>query len=434
MTDRSNLRRLRAAIAVGVMAIAAPAMAGPLRAGAAKVSITPTPDEFPYAVKGELPFVGVHDPVFARALVLDDGARKVAIVSVEVTEIPYGTQIVTAVAQALGVPEADVMVSATHTHVVPLVYYHNGPPTPVQAKEMDRIKASAVQAAKDAAAQLQPATVAFGRGQAWVNVNNGGQAGREDRYDPAGLSDKSVDVIRVQTRKGATLALLMNYGSHAGAMFYSVTKDGGYEVTGDLPGETALLLEASPRGAPVVLYTAAAEADQLTLFESKQYPGNLPAADEGAGGWAILDVMSRRLASSVIDTLAAMPAGASDVRLSTSTSAVSCPGEHRQMDRATGQITAQDRPPVSIPLSVIRIGDIALAGIGGDVGVGIGLDVKAASPVAHTTVVTMTAGSIGYIFPDANYVHQGHGVIGSPLKAGCAEPAILGALKPMLAN
>jgi hypothetical protein len=46
----------------------------------------------------------------------------------------------------------------------------------------------------------------------------------------------------------------------------------------------------------------------------------------------------------------------------------------------------------------------------------------------------MIAGSIGYIFPDASYVHPGHGLLGSPLKAGCAEKAIVGGLKPLLTN
>jgi hypothetical protein len=421
-------------MAISVFWASASAVAGPLQAGAFKVSITPTPDEFPYVVKGELPFVGVHDQIYARALVLDDGVRKLVIVSIEVTDVPYGTAITNAVAQAVGVPESSVLVAATHTHNVPLVFYHNGEPTPTQTKEMDRIKQSAVQAAQGAASHLQPASVAFGRGEAWVNVNNGGEAGLSSRNDPAGRSDKSVDVIRVQKRNGEPLALLVNYASHAGAMFYSVTKDGGYEVTGDLPGRTTQLLEESAHAAPVVLYTAAAEADQLTLFESKQYPGNLPAGDEGAAGWAILDVQARRLASAVIDTLAMMPAGSSNVSLAATTDAVSCPGEHRQMNRTSGQVVVESRPPVSIPLAVIRIGDIALAGVGGDLGTGIGQSIKAASPAPHTTVVSMIAGSIGYIMPDSSYAHLGHGVMGSPLKAGCAQQAIVGGLKPMLAN
>jgi len=84
-----NLHRLIAAtvaLAFG-MGLVSSAHAGELRAGAAKVSITPTADQFPYAIGREKPFVGVHDDVYARALVLDDGTIRVALVVAEVESI-----------------------------------------------------------------------------------------------------------------------------------------------------------------------------------------------------------------------------------------------------------------------------------------------------------------------------------------------------------
>lgn len=416
----------------GSAADGAQAIVGHLKAGASRVAITPSPDEFPYVVQGELPFVGVHDPVFTRALVLDDGERRVVLVSLEVTAVPQASELVKAVAQAAGVPEANVLIAASHTHSVPLVFFHGGAPNPVQVKEIDRIRLSVIDATREATSHLQPATVAFSRGEGWVNVNNGEAAGLKKSFDPSGPSDRSLDVVRLQTPKGETLALLVNYASHGEVMFRSVTKDGGYEVTGDLPGETARLLEDNPRGAPVVLYTAAAEADQLPLFKSLQVAGNVPGVDEGAAGWGLLDVQARRLANSVIDVLANMPPGASDARLFAASSSATCPGQHWKRDPASGQMSLEERPPVSIPLSVIRIGDIALAGVGGDLGSVIGQHIKASSPAPHTTVISMTAGAVGYIFPDASYRHPGHGLYGSPLKAGCAEDAIVDGFKPML--
>ena len=44
----------------------------------------------------------------------------------------------------------------------------------------------------------------------------------------------------------------------------------------------------------------------------------------------------------------------------------------------------------------------------------------------------MTSGSVGYILTDASYEHPGHGVMGSPLKPGCAEKAILDGLLSMI--
>ena len=408
------------------------AEAGPLSVGAAKVSITPTPDEFPYVVQRELPIVGVHDPVFVRAVVIDNGKARIAIVSVEVTTIPSPEEVVSAAAKAAGAPAANVLVLATHTHNVPLTFFHSPTPTATQAKEISRIKEAVATAVSNAASHLQPGKVAFVRSRAWVNINNGEAAGTHGIGDPTGPSDKTLDVIRLTNDKGEPVALVVNYATHSEVMFRSVTKDGGYEVTGDLPGKVSEYLEANSKGAPVVLYTIGAEGDQWPLFKSLQTGGDLPAGDEGALGWALLDAQARRLSQSVLEAVAKAPEGFSTAPLSGAVSQVSCPGEHRVVDHATGAFTVEPHEPVSIPISAIRIGDIAFAGVGGDVGSSIGMSIKKGSPVANTTVVTMTAGAIGYILPDASYEHPGHGLMGSLLKSGCAEPALVSGLQSLI--
>ena len=407
------------------------ARAGDLKAGAGKASITPDAQDFPWKEGNERPFVGIHDPVMARALLLDDGARKVVFVSLEVTTAPFPAEITKAVAEAVGVPESSVMVAAAHTHNNPLVFFHTPQPDPTEARWIERVRQGAVEAARQALAKEQPARVAFARGEAYVNVNNGEEAGLTSWYDPKGPSDKTLNVVRIEDRQGQPLALLVNSASHGEVMFRSVTKAGGYEVSGDLPGATARLLEASPKGAPVVLYAAAAEADQLPLFKSLQPDAALPGSDQGAGGWALLDLLARRLASAVIDTEGAMPAGLADVALSADAGSVSCPGQKLMRDRQTGKITADDRPPVNIPVQTIRIGDITLAGVGGDLGSDIGRQIRAATPKSHTLVISQIAGSVGYILADPSYVHPGHGLMGSPLKPGCAGPSLAKAVARM---
>ena len=41
---------------------------------------------------------------------------------------------------------------------------------------------------------------------------------------------------------------------------------------------------------------------------------------------------------------------------------MSCPGQRQRVDNQTGKATVQDTPPVTIPLTLIRINDIAIAG------------------------------------------------------------------------
>lgn len=395
----------------------ASAYAGTMQAGAARVSITPTVDEFPFTAPREKPFVGVHDPLYARALVLqDEKQNRLALVSLEVSAIPQASALVSDIAQAAGVPISHVLLTATHTHNSLLVSYHGGEPGAVHAQEIARLRRAAVEATRAALQHLQPAKIAFARGQAFVNINNGEAAGLQSWNDPQGFSDKTLDVIRVESSQGAPLALVVNYATHAEVMFRSVTKDGGYEVSGDLPGAVSHLLEG--QAAPVVLFTSAAEADQLPLFKSLQPATNLAAADEGAGGWALLNVQARRLANSVLDVAATLPPASADGTLSAAVGSVTCPGKARHPQ-------ATNVPPVTIPISLLRLRDIDLAGVGGDLAAVLGKKIKDAAPNAKTTVITMTAGAVGYILPDSSYIRPGHGVMGSPLQSGCAENALL---------
>ena len=225
---------------------------------------------------------------------------------------------------------------------------------------------------------------------------------------------------KVQAADGKPIAYLLDYADHAEVMFRSVTRDGGYEVSGDLPGVAAKLIEDNVPGAPVVLFASSAGGNQLPIFKSLQPKQYLPAGDEGALGWALLDVQARRLANSALATVAEMPAGTAEVKLAASSKLVPCPGKDPK------QATVQ------IPLGLIRINDIALATVAGDVGTEIGEKFKAASPLKNSTMITMTSGSIGYILSDSSYRLETHGVKGSPLSAGCAENAIVQGLVGMI--
>jgi neutral ceramidase len=424
-----------------VLLLPAHAFGGELRVGAGKVSITPEAAVFPYlpsdgpslnVVSGERNIVGVHDDIYARALVMDDGARRVALVVLEVTAVPLADEIAKAIAQEIGVPESNVMLAATHTHSVPLFSFAGSNPSPRERREIDRLKQGAVEAARQANAHLEPAQVVFARGQGWVNVNNGEQSGSRAGYDPLGPSDKSLDVVRFESPNGSPIALLVNYASHAEVMFRSVTRDNGYEVSGDLPGAVSRILEGKASAAPVVLFTSGAEADQLTIFKSVKPAGKLPTSDEGAGGWALLDALAQRLGESVLNVVSTMKAGTSQVHIEAASSTVSCPGQQIRIDSETHQVTKEDKPPVEIPLSMLKINDIVLAGVGGDVASAIGQHLKSASPLPDTTLVSIAGPYIGYIFSDASYVHPGHGITKSLLKEECADHAVVDGIVRMI--
>src|SRR6266478_5889771 len=92
------------------------------RAGAFAGDITPT--KFPVSVNGGMQdrqAKSAHDRMHARALVLDDGTTKIALVVCDSCMIPRQiTDAAKALAQkATGIPPKRILISATHTHTAP---------------------------------------------------------------------------------------------------------------------------------------------------------------------------------------------------------------------------------------------------------------------------------------------------------------------------
>ncbi len=97
-----------------------------LKSGFARIDITPEPecDLLGYEFRQEkLPRgnAGPLDPLYARALVLDDGSGPTAIVSLDlcILLVPLARRMRAAVAQAIGAPVDRVMICCSHTHSGP---------------------------------------------------------------------------------------------------------------------------------------------------------------------------------------------------------------------------------------------------------------------------------------------------------------------------
>ncbi|MHC4311936.1 MAG: neutral/alkaline non-lysosomal ceramidase N-terminal domain-containing protein, partial [Planctomycetota bacterium] len=99
-----------------------PACQAALKAGCAKVDITPPVGVWlsGYASRNK-PSEGISDKLYAKAMVLDDGQNKIAIVSADLLWFPlYMTaEIRETVKNKIGIPENNVLLCATHTHFGP---------------------------------------------------------------------------------------------------------------------------------------------------------------------------------------------------------------------------------------------------------------------------------------------------------------------------
>ena len=112
---------LRILTATILLAASAPAA---LRVGAAKIDITPAADAgLPmsgYAGRKD-GFKGIHDAIYVRAIVVDDGATQAAIVAWELIGVPDAVwaELSPRIAAETGIAAEHVIVAAVHDHAAP---------------------------------------------------------------------------------------------------------------------------------------------------------------------------------------------------------------------------------------------------------------------------------------------------------------------------
>jgi neutral ceramidase len=438
-----DTRMIRVAAGVTLL-VAAPLMAqkaGPLRAGAAQVDITPPPEAFPINVRSQI-LGGVHDPLFVHALVLDNGSSKVALISVDTTDMKGTAAVaVKAVAEELKVPASHLSISATHDHNTPTTGSGPGASTPAY---MAQLVKGIVEAARQANAKLQPARIGFGTGLAYVNTNRDEKIGTAYHmgYAPERPTDRTVAVMLVTNSAGEPIAVWSNYGVHGVVMYLSKTKNGMAEITGDIGGAVAHYVEDRMKNV-VMVWTMGAAGDQNPLFMSTYNQDAPDVHDEGEAGWAILDVQARRVGEEILRVANSIQNTTDKAVLWGAEATVTCPGRKRDpasvppapASGTTGSTTSSlipatpikfvDGDPVAIPLGLIMINDIALTNVSGEVFTEIAQKMKKESIFDRTAMITMSNGRVNYIPSESAYLLPSQMAANNPIKPGCAEHEIV---------
>ena len=109
------------------------------------------------------------------------------------------------------------------------------------------------------------------------------------------------------------------------------------QITGDLPGSMSAYVEDSLGNGAVALWTSGAAGDQNPLFQTSYNQDAPDVHDEGVGGWAILDVLSRRLGEEIVRVTRRIDNTSDKVTLWGQSTSVTCPGRQRAVPLAPGE-------------------------------------------------------------------------------------------------
>lgn len=395
---------------------------GQLKVGFGQVDITP-PIGGIITGPGAPASTGIDDPLMAKAMVVESGNRKLAIVGVDLVKIrrDLADAAIAQASQRTGIARDALLICPSHNHSSPLIPAQGDNATANKAyiATLPKLIADSIEQANRA---LQPVRMSIGRSlvfeghinrrltskadglalNSWLKKLNDLQQvpqvlGTEGPIDP------ELWVARFDALDGKTLGMLVNFTCHPNLHDRIKT----HTWSADFPGVIAEQI-------------AQAYGKQAVCVFTQGCSGNIQppvtfTADwrERAAVFARAAVKAARSAVAVqepiavdytrrdVDVPRCNPAAQRD-------GAITRLGWRPDMFENTKRTVAAMPRTLNVPVSAARIGPLGIATNPGELFVEWGLTVKKRSPFPHTIVIELTNDWIGYEPTELAFQHEGY--------------------------
>ena len=396
------------------------------KAGTAVVDITPP---IGVSLAGSLrarKSAGRTTPLYARAVVLDDGQTAIAIISVDVCVLDkeFVGATCALIKERTGIPPEHVMITASHTHAGPYT-------SPVFGKEEDRDKnylALLPRYIADSAFLAHQARVPAQIGAASGSESTAGHYRRvrmkyggvrntwmkldpEQIAGPAGEIDPELGVVLTKDAAGKALSVVFNYSLHANCHESWQFIDGSYPprvariVEGAIGGMTSYTPGACGNINPVgnVNRVASVLAEEILKVVPKI---ETTTSVRLRARKLNLDLPLRDFSKLRIEAIRRDWPGADAEAVFT---------EEWEHLRKAGMQT------VASSVQVLGINDTAFVGVPGEFFVELGREIKKQSPFKHTYIVELANDYVGYIPTRAAFAEGGYEVLDARSSKVAAE-------------
>ena len=412
-----------------------------LRAGTAAVDISP--DVTPFQLRsGRSSYV--HDPLFVRAIALENGDGRVVIALVDAIGVgrEMADEAKAVAARKTGWSPEQMLVSGTHTHSAP----KGGDTSPGRiayerkrrqgladtlVKAIESLQAAKVGYARDAEPSevynrrwyLKPGTMDKNPYDKFDQVRT--NAPRDHLLKPAGPTDPEVCIIDVRTRRGRPLGLIANYALHYVGGIPKVTEDDGRVVgmaSADYFGEFARVMPyrvggSNPPDNFVAMMTNGASGDINNIDFLRRRAPRAPyeqirvvAGKAADAAWRavkkiahyndnpIIAVRQREVVLKYRVPSADEVANANRLLALTRQQREAINKRTTQYAQSALRMADPEHPETeSVIVQAIRIGEQAIVSMPFEVFVEIGLEIKEKSPFEHTFLIELANGGYGYL-------------------------------------
>jgi neutral ceramidase len=372
-----------------------------LYAGTAKILITPgTPIPMSGYGGRTAPFKGVHDDLFARVIAFSDGVNRAALISAELIGFSnsFWEEITQRITKETGIKKEYILLSAVHNHNGPVLKVYNDEDSSALINAyVDELMDKIVTATKKAIENMVPVNIGVGKGECKMNINRrapdgkGGIALGQNPYAPC---DHEVGVICVNDKSGNPLAIIMNWPCHG-----VVLGPNNYLITSDWPGAASRYIEEGSGGKVIAPVIIGASGDINPIYgphidfeKNNSYAFGKDAIGED------LAKESLRVAKDIQTS--------SFGKINALQRVISLPAKEKDAGKYLRPESKED-DSLRIRLSAVKIGNIVLTGVSGEVFNQISVKMRSRSPYSFTFMITHCNGSSGYLVTEDAYPKAG---------------------------
>ncbi len=426
-----------------------PAGQASLRGGCSKVNITP-PLGIPLIGSYGKPSDDILDELYAKALVLNDGSTTIAIVSADLLYSPLEditNPVREIIKEKIGIPAQNILVCGTHTHSGPEVFSRSklAPGKEVQADDIDQfylrslirkiagsvfIAYQNMQEVKIGAAKGVLPEIIYNRrarksdgsvemaftlpreitATKKIETDADGSVKvtftlPDDKELEFGPVDPEVCVFRAEDMDGGIVGSLVNFGCHPVSIYPHLST----AVSADYPAYTTKVVEKMEGG--ICLFALGLAGNIVPIQRGVEPRKQIGKA---IGGEALRNLQF--VATSGDVTLKALK---KEVRFPAKKPSSSEKGT--EADTTAVYITTE--------IQVLRLGDIYILGLPGEVLVEVGLEIKRRAGVEKLFIISICNDSIGYVCHSQAYEEGGYEPgSGTNLAKGAGEIMIKQAL------